>query len=534
MNNWTIGKRITVGCLAMLAIAMLIGLNGYIGLSMVDARSQTLLNENMPGAIYMGGIKDNISQSYAIVTRHILVSDESELNALEARFKTVSANNGELFKQYEANITTEEDRALYNRLLETRARYVKTLLGVFELSHQNRNEEAIAMLNGQFDAIYDEYSGEVDKLVQFNRDESLKVGEEVENTMNTASLCILIGIFVAIGAAAGISYFTTSSTNKVLRRAIGAIDEGSSQVAAASTQVASASNLLAEGASEQAASLEETSSSLEEMSSMTARNAQSANEAKSVAEQMRKAADDSADQMRQMQQAMDAIKTSSAGISQIIKTIDEIAFQTNILALNAAVEAARAGEAGAGFAVVADEVRTLAQRSAQSAKETANNIANAVTKTAQGVHISEKVAASLQEIVTKARQVNELVAEVATASKEQTDGIAQIHTAITQIDQVTQANAANAEESAAAVEEMNAQAEANMELVEQLKAFIHGQKKSANDGTPAQKSEAPHSARANTSAHAQGTRTDPKSPAPKAPAPKSTRPNKEDSDFFKS
>jgi methyl-accepting chemotaxis protein len=267
---------------------------------------------------------------------------------------------------------------------------------------------------------------------------------------------------------------------------------------------------------------------------MTKRNAEHAAHANTLAQDARRAAEMGATDMQAMTTAMHEIKTSSDDIAKIIKTIDEIAFQTNILALNAAVEAARAGEAGAGFAVVADEVRTLAQRSAQSAKETANNIANAVTKTAQGVHISEKVAASLQEIVTKARQVNELVAEVATASKEQTDGIAQIHTAITQIDQVTQANAANAEESAAAVEEMNAQAEANMELVEQLKAFIHGQKKSANDGTPAQKSEAPHSARANTSAHAQGTRTDPKSPAPKAPAPKSTRPNKEDSDFFKS
>ena len=127
--------------------------------------------------------------------------------------------------------------------------------------------------------------------------------------------------------------------------------------------------------------------------------------------------------MQAMTTAMEAIKVSSDDIAKIIKTIDEIAFQTNILALNAAVEAARAGEAGMGFAVVADEVRNLAQRSAQAAKETAAKIEGAIGKTAQGVEISAKVAQALNDIVAKVRQVDELVAEVASASREQTQGI---------------------------------------------------------------------------------------------------------------
>jgi methyl-accepting chemotaxis protein len=176
---------------------------------------------------------------------------------------------------------------------------------------------------------------------------------------------------------------------------------------------------------------------------------------------------------------MEAIKVSSDDIAKIIKTIDEIAFQTNILALNAAVEAARAGEAGMGFAVVADEVRNLAQRSAQAAKETAGKIEGAIAKTSQGVEISATVAQTLKDIVTKVRQVDELVAEVASASREQTQGISQINSAVSQMDKVTQSNAASAEESAAAAQELNSQAAAMKESVNKLLELVGGAPKAA-------------------------------------------------------
>ncbi len=239
-------------------------------------------------------------------------------------------------------------------------------------------------------------------------------------------------------------------------------------------QIAAASQSLAEGASEQAASLEETSSSLEEMASMTRRNAENAQKANELARQARAAADRGAGDMQEMSTAMGAIKASSDEVAKIVKTIDEIAFQTNILALNAAVEAARAGEAGMGFAVVAEEVRNLAQRSAHAAKETAAKIEGAVSRTGQGVEISSKVAKALEEIVAKARQVDELAAEVAVASREQSQGIEQLNTAVSQMDKVTQNNAASAEESAGAAEDLKAQSHSLKSAALELQQLILG------------------------------------------------------------
>jgi methyl-accepting chemotaxis protein len=249
------------------------------------------------------------------------------------------------------------------------------------------------------------------------------------------------------------------------------LESGAAQTASIAAHVSGASRGLAEGSSEQAASLEETSASLEELSSMTKRNADSSGTANQLASQARVVADGGAQDIQTMQQAMHDIRASSDDIAKIIKIIDEIAFQTNILALNAAVEAARAGEAGAGFAVVAEEVRALAQRSAQAAKDTAAKIEGAITKTGQGVQISERVGKNLADIVEKVRQLDTLINEVATASREQSEGVTQISTAIGQMDRVTQANAANAEETSAAAEELNSQSALLKEAVAGLLAL---------------------------------------------------------------
>ena len=287
-----------------------------------------------------------------------------------------------------------------------------------------------------------------------------------------SKLWITVGLPAAMALGLGLLIWVVHGVVRSISTTAGILNDGASQVASAANQVSSSSQMLAEGANEQAASLEETSSSLEEMASMTRRNTENAEKANELARQTRQAADAGAADMQAMTAAMGEIKSSADDIGKIIKTIDEIAFQTNILALNAAVEAARAGEAGAGFAVVADEVRNLAQRAAQSAKETSVKIENALSKTSQGVQLTEKVARSLEEIVTKVREVDALVAEVASASKEQTQGIQQVNGAVSQMDKVTQSNAANAEEGASAAEELNAQAVSLTEAVGSLLRLV--------------------------------------------------------------
>ncbi len=223
--------------------------------------------------------------------------------------------------------------------------------------------------------------------------------------------------------------------------------------------LANSSGSVAEASGHQAASVEETSASLEEIASMTKGTRDHASHAKELAASGRDAANRSTGEMEAMSSAMAEIKESSDGIAAIIKTIDEIAFQTNILALNAAVEAARAGEAGMGFAVVADEVRNLAQRSAEAARETASKIQNSIEKSQSGVEISENVSHSLSEITGQIHDLDSIIGRIATATEEQSQGISQIAIAVEQIDQETQATAKHSQESSDAATRLKSRAE---------------------------------------------------------------------------
>ncbi len=473
MKHWTVGKRIAVGFTLIIVIAIALGGFAYNQLTAISKHSQHIATKTTPVSQICSELKANLTDVLRQIYAHIGSENAQDKAKIEDEFSSSSKANTKNYENLQSLLTTDKERQLFGNTQTARADYQKLRNEVLALSRQvTNNSKAYQMARTQMDPAAVKYIHSMQELVNYSRTQQESATAAIQTAVTSSKQGIVFGLLTALIASVAVGMLIVHSTGKTLNQVATTLQEGASQVTAAAKEVSASSQTLAQGAGEQASSLEETSASLEEMSSMIKKNADNSQKANDLAKMARAAAEKGANDMQEMINAMGGIKSSSDEIAKIIKTIDEIAFQTNILALNAAVEAARAGEAGMGFAVVADEVRNLAQRCAQAAKETSAKIEGSIGNTSAGVDISQKVASALTEIVGRAREVDQLVAEVAAASREQSQGIDQINTAVTQMDKVTQSTAATAEESAAAAEELNAQAETMGGAVGELLSLV--------------------------------------------------------------
>jgi methyl-accepting chemotaxis protein len=310
----------------------------------------------------------------------------------------------------------------------------------------------------------------------------LKKEAEGQNVFtHNAMLQGYIGMAAGVTLAILLGIFLSLSISRRINRNVQDLSQSANQLMLASGQVSTSSQNLSSGASELASSIEEMTSSLEELQSIIESNTKNINQSKMMTNDAGNSAEKSTTQMHEMMSAMAEIEGNNNRVAKIIKVIDDIAFQTNILALNAAVEAARAGDAGRGFAVVADQVKSLAQKSADAAKETAALIEGAIGSVSNGKLLSEAVRDSIVSVKEVLEKIRTMMDETDRASLEQLKGAGQITKAVSEINGVVQNTASTSEENAAAGEEMFTQAEMLKGIVENLRQIVSGARKGVKD-----------------------------------------------------
>jgi methyl-accepting chemotaxis protein len=473
MKHWTIARRLTIGFTAVLSVTVALGAFSWVEVSSLAGETRMITKDVLPGVQAVMTASALVANNRAAMLEHLAAADPARKAAIEKEMDAVSATLTETYAAYDKTISTDEDRALFATLDKPRAAYrVARAEKFLPLSRLDDRAGAMAVFASDVEPAFKHYQDVLSELIALNRRNGDVSSAAVDRGVAMTQAVLSIGLLIAVLIGAGAAWLIIRAVNKALGSVVSELSEGARQVTSAAGQVATSSQSLSQGATEQAASLEETSASMEEMASMTRQNAANSQTAANLMSEVESKVKSSNQALGDMVASMASIQESSQQVAKIIKTIDEIAFQTNILALNAAVEAARAGEAGMGFAVVADEVRNLAQRSAQAARDTATLIEESIAKADSGNAKVEVVASAISGITESVTRVKGIVEEVSQASKQQSQGIDQVSQAISQMEKVTQTTAATAEESAAASEELSAQAEGSIQVVGRLEALV--------------------------------------------------------------
>ncbi len=428
---------------------------GYVGLSNASGLNDEIDSLFNRGFLGLAAAREADVDMWVIartVRQSILDTTPEAIHQSQQRIETTYERMRNAMDRVDKSVVTDDARRIASAARTALDAYVVGAKEVANLSLQGKKKEALDLLAASVPQ-----GLKADELISELCKSKETVGEQLRtNALNTYARArnlsfVLIGVSSALGLLIGVFFANWFGKALVETARI------AESVAAASQELSASSEAIASGAQEQAASIEETASTLEEITSAVKQTSDSAQQAAQLASASREVAEKGGRIVADAVSAMKEVNQSSKRIADITTTIDEIAFQTNLLALNAAVEAARAGEQGRGFAVVASEVRNLAQRSAAAAKEVKSLIEDSVSKVEAGYKLVETSGEALQQILGSVKRVTDFVGEIAAASREQSTGIDQVNTAVTQMDQVTQTNAAQTEELSGTAEELSQQ-----------------------------------------------------------------------------